>query len=600
MAEARPETMARPVPDHVGAVFETGKNLPFLKDWAPPHEPLVLTKDILKKEERGAWLLENIRVFSDGTLPSPENQWKLVIDFWLTELKVAAKNAETAVKDPKERDKFREGIKETELNVKAMFAVSSSARAMEQTAGSAAKYVSFMTGMPWRGGRDPDLDVQDYWAEFLLHKDPKKLRRVLAHPLVQLHYERLLKDAGVGITGERPTEKKELLKWLTKPNWQIPDKDRVLRESKLVKYLMGKNPFLEKPTLGDSDEEKERKAKAKEKWEEEEKKTSFNEYITDVLLADKELRKKHLGEGWSEENQWAAAKLACDAFLVDKYTKWEYDLDQRMLAIQEKRDEKEEGLQLMPFPGWGGNPLRAIIEPAFLPKRIKRMYRKEDRAILEMTDLAFRPKDKVPKEWLEKKLPPSMVCHLKAYARFNTALWAFLGTSRGGAIPQWTEDTMYKELPMMAELLDQVYGLIDKPRANTGKHIVGAMMTRIIQCKALALAVESTRPKFRDKMAEIFGEEKDRPFRNVMQYIWGPHYDASSGLLASFAGGRTRLVFKDNDYGAKEANDDAYDLLYTQDQDPKRRGQARILRAVGLAMDIAQALAKTAEGKRRG
>ena len=73
------------------------------------------------------------------------------------------------------------------------------------------------------------------------------------------------------------------------------------------------------------------------------------------------------------------------------FTQWEYEIDKEVLRLQKERGEEEKGIQLKPSPGWGGNPLTAVLKPSFLPRRIKRVYRKEDETIMNMTDSAFRP-----------------------------------------------------------------------------------------------------------------------------------------------------------------------------------------------------------------
>lgn len=547
-AVSTPEARMVTPPTYIGAVFETGRSRGLIHDWVTGKD-IVPVKDVLKDEDREIWILENIRVFSDGTLASPELSWKPVIDFWLAELKVASKNSQLST----------EKLKRTEMDLKAMMAVSASARAMEPTSGDAAKYVTFMTV-------DGDLDKQDSWAEFLLHKDPKKLIRVIENPLVNHYYEKLMEDAGIDIKTplhkEGPEGEEE---WVE--DWSIPDKDKVLEGSRLVRCLKG---------------------------------GGLNEYIAEILLEDKpEFIEKWGEKGVGDTARWAAAKLACDAFLVDKYTKWEYELDKRTLEEQEREKKEKKGLKLDPFPGWGGNPLRAILEPSFLPRRIKKVYQKEDAAILAMADEAFRPEKEFERAKIEKKLlPSSMVIHLKDYARYSNALWTFFGSSRGAAIPQWTKKTVEEDLPAIAELLDQVYMRTAKePELPIVKHVMGMIMARILECKALATAIESARPGFKENMAMLFDIETGRPFLEIERFIWGPLLDARRGLLASFAGGRTRFIFKHNQFGAEKTLRNAWEILSSNDQDPRGRGRAKVLNRIGFILDAVQAIA--AGGKRR-
>lgn len=568
-APSYPEARVAAPPDHIGAAFETGKMAAWLYNWVE-REYIVPVLDVKGKEHRMRWTLENMRVFSDGTLASPEEKWKPVIDSWLSELKFAASRArfdpDLTPEEKKEKQKeLREGVKETELDIKAMMAVSASARAMEVSAGSAAAYVQVITG------GDSNLDKQDFWQEFLLHNDAAKLIRVIEHPLVRHYYEQLIQDAGIRIKTPLHKEKGE---WIE--DWDIPDKDEALKKN-LVKYLEkdkgheSLNDYVFELVLKDEEDEK----------------SVFIEKCRELLLAKE-------GEEIDDGVRWAAAKLATDAFLVHMFTQWEYELDQKKLELQKGSENEGKGLHLMPFPGWGGNPLRAVLEPSFLTGRIKKMYRKEDQAILNMTNSAFRPAEDIFKGKFEKKaLQASMTAHLKYYARYSDALWTFLGSSRGAAIPQWSRDTVEKDLPRIVELLDQVYGGINEPKQNTGKQIVGAMMAKIIQCKALATAVESARPGFKDNIAVLFGTEAARPFLEIEKAIWGPNLDAKRGLLASWAGGRTRLVFRGNDYKAEQVLRDTWEILATNDQDPKGRGKAATLNVIGFFLDFAQAIAKS-------
>lgn len=590
MAEASisPEARIVTLPDYIGAVFETGRLKSYAYDWTERKHVVPLV-DVSREEDRDVWMLENMRVFADGTVANPCFGWKGIIDTWLTELRVAA----TRSSPPLER----ENLRKTEMDIKATMAVSASARAMEMSGGSAARYASYIAP---GGEHGPDLDKQDAWAEFLLHKDPEKLNRVLENTLVDHYYKKLMEDAG--ITDLEEWHKVDS-KWYSS-RWNV-DKEKAFA-GKLIEYLKLKH--------------------------------SLNEYVDEVLLASdedgfkrecqekygkKDKRGKEVREGVGNRVRWAAAKLACDAFLVDKYTRWQFQLEnmtederkeaEKMSDETQKKDklkalEKQKGVlkDMKPFPGWGGDPLRAVLEPSFLPGRIKKVYQEEDKVILDMTDLAFRPVDIFNKEeeLKGKLLPASMVIHLKEYARYSDALWTFLGTSRAIAIPQWTKEVMGKDLPTIAELLDQVYGGIDEPKSETGKHpigkhIVGAMMARILQCKALATAIESARPGFKENLILLFGETKTaRPFLEIEQFLWGPNLDAKMGFLVSLAAGRTRFVFKDNDFGAEKTLKDTAEILLTNDQGPEERRRAKTLNQIGFVLDAIKAIA-AAEGRRK-
>ncbi|MEK7187073.1 MAG: hypothetical protein AAB690_02130 [Patescibacteria group bacterium] len=573
---AGPEAMfGGNVPSHIGAVFETGKNLSSVTPWFGDRRPLVPVLDVSRQNQRDIWALENMRVFSDGTLASPELQWKGVIDAWLTELRFAERNLNSAV---------RERVRETEKDVIAMMAVSASARAMEHSGGSASKYVALITH-----SEKGDLDKQDEWAEFLLHDDASKLNRVLRNPLVKHYYDGLLRDAGVKVDNEWSDDGKIQRKIHLDDgviNGDHPDNSMVRRgELVLAEFLR------DEPVDGGG------------------YKGGYDAYINEVIKQEDE-GGSSLFVGVSDEIQarrlrWAAAKLACDVFMVDKQPEWEWLIDKK----------GKTPMKVMPFAGWGGDPLRANLEPSFLPRAIKKVYLKPehggvgDDVILDMVDNAFRPNDIFERlHSAVDPIPASMVGQLKTYARYNDALWTFLGGSRAGAIPQWTKETM-ESLPTMAELLDQVYGG-SKPKEgvvldgeeiskNVGKHILGAMIARILECKALAATVETAKPGVKDVFKLIFGEkDEERPFFTVMKFIWGPDLDSRAGFLSSLAGGRTRVVFRENKYGAEERLNNTWGILLTNDQSPNR-AKTVILHGVRTGVRIATIVSQVF-GKRSG
>jgi len=566
-----------PPPTFIGAVFETGRARMLTYDVIRKKD-LVPVLDVTKEKDREIWFLENMRVFSDGTCASPELGWKGIIDFHLAELKVAAVNSDL---DPKERIK-------TEKDIKAMMAISTSARAMEASSGDVGRYAAYITQ-----SREPDLDKQDSWKEFLIHGDEGKIKTVLDNKMVEYFYNKIIKDAGIVVLEPKDKDPKdtkyfhwdkEKKDWKGKM-WKITNEKKVF-ESKLMEYLIRDNPYKEA-----------KEAKKKKNWADShiswKKHTSLEDYVNEVLL-DKENIEGWQQDGYGKTSIWAAAKLATDIFLIDKYTKWNFELFTKLFNI-----DPDIKLSTMPHPGWGGDPLGSIIDPSFLPREIKKVYTGEDALILTMVDDAFRPdfKNKEIKKEIEKKLPCSMTISLKNLARYSTALFTFFGNSRGIAIPQWTNETMGKDLPSIAELLDQVYGGI-KEEEKLGKHIMGIVMTRILECKALATAIESSRPDFREAMLVLFGEIKTRrPFLEIEQFLWGPSLDAKSGFLASLAGGRTRFIFKDNKFGAGKELRETWEILSSNDQDAEGRGKAKVLNALGFILDSIQAISEMKKRK---
>lgn len=504
----------------LGAVFEGGLLASYSYDWVRKEYTVPLL-DPTKREERRRYWMENIRVFSDGTLPNPTATWKNFVDNLVMDLKVACQRAKLPTRE----------IREAELDLKAVMAISASARAMEQSAGDLNKYILFITD----GG---DLDRQDTWAEFLLHNDPGKIERVLTDPLVMHYFERLLQDAGIT----------NFQKWgRNRPSsWEL-DREAAIK-GRLIEYL---------------------------------RKGGFNEYITDVLLGEdpQPFIEQQLALGLGDTCRWAAARLACDIFLVDLYARWEFEVD------------PNGELNLKPSPDWGGNPLRFVLDPSFLP-RIKRVYRGEHSSVLDLLDKTLRPNDVFEESGLVSAMVfPSMVENLKRLQRLYTALSLLLGGSQAPSLPKWTEKEL-GEITVIADEINQLYGSIATPEdPNIGKKICGIMMARIILLKALAAALEIREG---GKVSQFLGHEEKRPFYKILVNLWGEDRRARTGILASLAGGRLGFIFRGNPKAEKALNE-AFKILYTADASPKRKRTWRVGRGVEFFLNAAEILSKIQE-----
>lgn len=525
--EEKPEG---PVEDikHIGAVFSTGENRdkirrPQLVDGRWRTVDAVPVLDVTKTEDRTRWVLENIRVFTNGKVSDPHEKWKRIVDFHLAELNSAAEGASME----------REDVRGTRNEFIAMMAIASSARAMEHSTGDLDKYAKLITGSK---GKDADLGKQEDWGRCLLHADFGKITLALNNPLVRGYYNRLLADAGITHVSEGRTI----------PGGREPSRIEVNREvavnGPVVRAL--------KEGVGEG----------------------FEDYIEGVLLR---------GDRENRRVKWAAARIACDIFLVDKYTRWEFLID------------REGDLKMKPSDSWGGDPLRSVLEPSFLPRWAKKVY--EDaygNEVLDMVDRAFRPHDILHGSLEKYILTPSLVTNLKTLSRYSKALSLFVGDSRATGLANWSKSEREKDLPLMVELLDQVYGTIKEPRPETGKQIMGALVARILYCKALAASLESARPGFREQFGLFFEEEDKRPFIEVEQFIWGRNRDEKSGFLASLVGERVHLIIKDNPYGAEAVLMEAKRILVSNDQDPRGRGKAVNMARAGIVLRTIEALVK--------
>lgn len=616
-AEEKGAEYAPVPPEHYVALFKQSRYGIYEKGW----EDKVDFLDITSETDRKRWALLNLEAFNTGVITAnPAGAWKQVIDLWLGHSRDAQRLGQI------EPDK-KEGIVESEKETIAMMAVSASARAMEQSAGSADTYVGLMTETPPERVNTRKVDA---WSELLLANDPEKYSRVINNPLVEYHYKTLLEDAGITLEPVRD-EKKGIVKdpdtgetVRVEAGEVIRDDDgKVPNEGKINRYKMSEIS---------TNVEEARKGRLVKYLNSEgvDYKGGFNGYIEGVLLntdfeeegieeEEREQRKKtaewveeQKANGYSDSELWAAAKLACDAFLVEKFTRWEWDVTgktERDYTDPEPKDEDK--LRLDPYKGWGGDPFSLVVEPAFLAGRIKKVYLGDeaDAEILRMIDKSFRPFNKEAEDGDDEKpdifndervedervgkdklVKPTALENLKKYHRYNKALFTFLGGSRAEGVPQWTPKVMQEELPRIVELLAQVYGDINKPEKDTGKHIVGAMASRILETKALAFVVESHRPGFKQRLNTLLGKETERPFSDILEFIYGPDLDYHEGFVTTLSGSRTSLVFKDNRYGAEEALKNTWKIIVTNDQDMQEYGKAVAYEATGLLISFINSL----------
>ncbi len=593
MAEAGapgPESRMFNLPHHLGAMLEGGRNTGLALD---PYtgEYLIDVYKVYKKSERRDWMFQNLNVFSDGTVSMLElPRWRLYVDDWIADLRGAEKYAIKKTKQDvdavidglndtlqqkgqvlsadakkdlkkklaKQKKEITEGLvgfdrEKDEDKLKAFMSVSASARGMENSAATPANYVGFMTG--------GNLDNAGTWGEYLLHGDDKKLSIVLNDPLVRSYYMRLLTDAGydIGKWGEVKGTGDNL-----KVEYEITYKD--LEKIKLSKKPKIPNQLTNSLKEGGG---------------------GFDKYIKDVLLDHNDIFKK-TGEdgnenpiGVKDEVRMGAAKLACDAFLVDKYTRWENELEWK------KEDDKH---RFIPSGNWDGNPFGSLLKPSLLPGDIKQTYSGKHSEVLRMIDYTFYPQDIFEADADHggvvgtdaKPIAPSAVMPLKNYSRLTDAMWIFFGkNSRAIGLPQWNDDGI-KAIIEMEELLDTVYGPLrldkDDKKDTTGKKIVANMVTRAVMCKTMAAVVESQDPNWKSRIQMLFGSEESRPFDKIRRIIWGKNLNHRDGLLASMAGGRTQLDFE-NALGDPKLRIEtllrkADELLITNDQGQKDRSAA--------------------------
>ena len=538
------------VPLYFGAVFEGGKN-----EVHVTRHDLIATLNVNDENDRTNFIFKNIYAFNHRYKKG--SAWKGAVEDWTKDFIIA--NEVTPI-ERAEQDEFLKRLR-------AMMAVTASARAMENSAGVMKSYLVNLVGANEKG--DPNMDEQDLSASLLLHADPEKTQTILEDPLVSIYYTKLMKDAGLVYDEDHEwhevTDADGAKTWMSSTIELTSDAKSLRKDNLLLKYV-GK----------------------------EAEGGGLQKYIEDVLVKIKDSSV----DGFEENVKMTAARIACDFFLVDKWTRWEDEL-------QEHDKKGEEGksinLKLQPQKEWGGNPLKSILKPTSLP-RLKKVYTGEDEKILDLIDAALKPDDifaQILKDEGKYKnilrfhpVIPSMITNMKTLSRLSDATYKVFGGSMADGLPNWSSKMMGEELPLMANLLDQVYGSPLKVEETAGgreipvgKHLVGAMMMRLIYAKALATSLESSKPGFFDVVkVGLDPESKTRPFMEVMYFLYGPNLDAKSGFIQNLAGGRTRLVIRNNMFNAEKTYSAIYELLQTNDQTGGRFSKAARFLRLGVAL----------------
>lgn len=558
-------------PNYLGAVIQGGEREMYVVD-----KGLIEMVDVSKQEDRDKFVLLNMYAFNFRFM-KPGNMgtvWKQIIDQW-----------EDDITSAREKNPLLEKVEMEMLTdkLRAAMAVSTSARAMEDSGGAWSTYGSLLTG----GEKGANNDWQDKNAKYIIHASPEKIELLLSDPLVKKYYDRLIDDTGLSRVGlewdlSDPKQQKPNILSLYNP-FLDPTKVNVNNfvsnaKDKLLEYIANRSPLVK--YLKDSASG-----------------GGFNAYINEVLLNEVSVE-----DSIDNRSRMAAAKIACDIFLVDKWTRWEDLVD------------RKGNLSLQPTQEWSGDPLKAVLNPTFLP-RLKGVYTGPDEVVLDAIDLAFRPKDIYlhindesmstvgkPVEAKVRLTVPSMVTNLKTLARYNIALDKFLGGPMASNIPNWSSPVM-NDLSGgggVFDLVDQVWGAqkykVPDGRGGVrdyevGKHIAGTISMRILYAKALAVTLESDKPGFAQRLQTLFDPgNKTRPNLEILMTLLGPNRDGTRGLIKALQGGRLDFVLgKNNVLGANKYQKELMRLLESDDQTGGTDMQQ--LNTVGFGFDIATALA---------
>lgn len=544
------------VAPYIGAAFEGSRILKKVRDIRTGLAEVPVYK-VEDSDERQMWAFRNIHAYSEYTSPLTVH-WKMAVDDWVLDIRTATSSGKLDPADPDGKKRIpldrteRQGAVESEKLMKAMIAVTASSRAMETSAGSMDAYVAALVG--------DNLDRADGWKEFLIHGGRDKIEMLLGKEggegkgsgVIRYYYDKLVEDAD------------------TMLNSQLFD---FLKKIDKVDYKGGFREYVYEFLL------------------EEESSETEDALIIDGLIPDDEVRT-------------AAAKLAADIFLVDKYTEWEKKVeDQYIEKNKNNPDPKLRRVQIKPTENWGGNPLRAIIEPSFLPKTIKGIYAR-DKQIWELLDEAFTFKvaretnrgvieveGRVIKSFDENyTLRPTMTTPLKALSRYGQALMAFLGGSTAPSIAAWGKDQLDGKagIPTIITLMNQVVGDVEgmgdkEDQWPFGKDAMGRFTAEILHLKALASVRQFVQPT---SFELVFSQDDKRNLKEIAHYIFGSTLDFKSGLIQETSSAALGFAYKFNRIpGVAEMIYDTKNLLLLGGETTE--GEAQLKKSLMIALGIA-------------
>lgn len=581
------ESARVPIPVHIGAVFKEGRNIAYV--WDPVERKLVhgiQDYSIDNEYGRRAWVLENVGTFSSLEMPSA---WKGAADDYLRDLQTAKMNAIRREPSRQKKEEIEKQVIQTRTLLKAMMSVSASARSIEKSAANPELYLGVIS----QGGEKIDKDAQDFMKTFLLHDDPEKYETVIEDELVKKYYKQILKDADLLEEIDDP----ELSSGVgddpepNNPEWHSFIDNRGRKKWVTSRVSIATQPQILNGRIAEIRSGKDNPEKLLYYLANKAEHGGFEQYIIKLLRrdsdADIESRKNDKLE--SDAVRFAAARLACDAFISDKMTRWGFQLTSisPQGEIMPEKDIYKDLLDIAPLKDWGGDPLMNVAWPSFLPRVIKGVYKGKAKSVLDAIDLGFKPIDvffrnEVGYEGLgEEILHPTAVENLKKLARYNDAMGLFYGSSRGAAIGESNMAVLKNSLFDIAEDLAQIYGTLKLSTGELiGPEVLGVMMARLLKAKAMAARAAMVDPPF---FIEMFGPTIDpksaNPLRDLRLYLFGSRLDYRTGLVANLASVRSDIVFRGNRFEAEQDLKEAYDILSTPEESGLRKA-ARLVVAV--------------------
>jgi|GEM_PF-6069256 len=559
MVEAAGEIAMAVLPAHVGEVFREGRNVIYTVDRFGNTIPGLEIRTVKDALHRRAWVFGNMRSFNK--LNGANRLWRGALADYIGDLNEAKTNAireMSTTSDPtksslrEETEAFDDEVGETEKLLISFMAVSSAARAIDASAGVPKNYIADVTGTSPEG---PDMDKQAN----ILAGNPERYVRAIGDPLVRHYYDRIMRASGIDMDSS--------LEWHKGADGWVGSAVRLSRSAReirddrnnpnsLVYYLHNKA-----------------------------KNGGFDAYIKKVLLKEDsdDFIVEQYGERIDDPARESAARIAADAFIVDKFTRWSYLLtmvDENTLKHGLEADiYGEKPISLFPSGDWAGDPFFGVLKISFLTGVIKGMYADKANNILRWADLGFRPytiftpSTGVDSKLARKMLSPTAVENLKAYGRFCEAGELYFGGSRGQELKVTDVRSIGEKLAKIPELIDQVYGNIDYPNKDEGKHIEGYMFSVLLYAKALAFKISRDNPAFfSDVFGQVVDSRKPDSLREFREFLFGGSLDYREGLIAELSSGRTQIVFRGNRHGAEEYLQKTYDLLASPSESGTRKG----------------------------
>lgn len=519
-AGGRRERMAELPQPYTRAIFNQGNYGNYADYWGDNVVRCDVTKERKENEDgvngREEWAFTNMSFFEKGMLP----QIGIVEQAWLMMDLTPATEKATRGKTAAEKRRIENEIKKTEELLKAMIAVTVAARAMEQSEGSPKDYVATVTF--------GDPEAKGKVKEYLLADHPEKLKMLVGaeggNIRVRNFFYTILSDAGLsGYTEWRDRE--------TPSQISVNVEDaRIADRINPRTGRFGLSHFL--------------KNKAE---------NGGKEAYIDTLLGNN-----------VDPIDRVAANLAFDAFMVDIYTRWQAQVD------------FDGDLKIQPNKDWQGDPFRAIIEPAFMPDKIKKVYQSPyGKRALGLVNYGLAAPDILQGPLAEKALPPSAVGGLSNFNRFSECLSLVIGDNMASGLSQINEKRK-PDLVKVANNLDQMFGKIKGEGPNgdplLGKKIAAAMFTRLVEAMVTAQVIQSAAPGMAESLHRVRRNKEDNPYYNTVQMLWGQGYIygqvPSSGLFVELkqANGFIYRSDQGNPYGAQGNIDRTQALLETNDQ----------------------------------